>query len=463
MTTLLKIFIRKVTISFLLVCSFSSCDNFVEVELPDTQLTAPLVFEDKATANAALTAIYSKIREGGLLTGSFSGMSNQLGLYTDELHYYGDAQSISSSFYNNTLSPSATDLASLWNSSYSQVYAANAVLEGLANSTTLSQEDSGPMRGEALFIRALLHFYLTDLYGEVPYVTATDYRQNSSIVKIAVQDVYAKALQDLEEALTLLPDTYPQPDRVRPNKFAAYTLMARLHLYAGNWEMAANEASAVINESLFSIGVPPENAFLKGSPETIWQLAPGVPGGNTLEGSTFLFVSGPPPGSALREELVMAFEPGDLRFLHWVGSVTDGVNTWYHPNKYKLTLYAGGDQEYSKIFRLAELYLIRSEARARQGDLIGAREDLNIVRMRAGLPGSLAATAEELIDAVLYERRVELFTEFGHRFFDLKRFGRLDMTLEALKPGWENTDSLFPVPAVEIGLNPGVGPQNPGY
>lgn len=56
-------------VSYLIVLAInSSCDNFVEVELPNSQLTANAVFEEKATANAAMTDIYSKIRDAGLLS-----------------------------------------------------------------------------------------------------------------------------------------------------------------------------------------------------------------------------------------------------------------------------------------------------------------------------------------------------------------------------------------------------------
>ena len=79
---------------------FTSCDNFVEVELPNSQLFAPAVFEDMATANAAMTSIYSKIRDNGLLSGTPAGLSHQLGNYADELDYYGDGQNVSIDFYN---------------------------------------------------------------------------------------------------------------------------------------------------------------------------------------------------------------------------------------------------------------------------------------------------------------------------------------------------------------------------
>jgi hypothetical protein len=58
---------------------------------------------------------------------------------------------------------------------------------------------------------------------------------------------------------------------------------------------------------------------------------------------------------------------------------------------------------------------------------------------------------------------VELFSEFGHRFFDLRRFDELDQALSGVKADWNSTDNLLPLPQVELNLNPNIGPQNSGY
>ena len=93
----------------------------------------------------------------------------------------------------------------------------------------------------------------------------------------------------------------------------------------------------------------------------------------------------------------------------------------------------------------------------------GATADLDAIRTLAGLPNTTAVTQQELLDAILQERRVELFTEGGHGFFDLKRAQQLDAALDAIKPGWNSTDALLPLPEAELLLNPNLLPQNPGY
>lgn len=447
----------------LLAIAMNACDNFVDVDLPNSQLTSNAVFEDRATANAAMTDIYSKIRDGGLLNGGSNGLSHLLGNYADELDFYGTPQNSAVPFYHNTLVVSDATVKDLWNNSYNQIYSANAVLEGVAHSVSLSSADRQQLTGEALFVRALLHFYLANVYGNVPYITTTDYEQNRIAVRLPVATVYTNVKADLDQAIAFLPEDYLTTERTRPNKYTAHALLARVNLYAGLWDEASNEASAVLNNTaLYANETNLDNTFLKGSTATIWQLAPGYTDGNTLEGTTFNFTMGPPPLSALTSNFMASFEAGDQRKVHWTEAITDGTISWYHPFKYKVAT-AGISSEYSIVLRLGEVYLIRAEARAHSGDLIGAKDDLNIVRHLAGLGDTTAITQSDLLDAVLQERRVELFTEFGHRFFDLKRFGVIQTVLSTVKPGWDNHDILFPIPEAELTLNPNLLPQNPGY
>lgn len=460
--TFLKFIIMAVCI-LMAMLSMYSCDNFVEVDIPNSQLTAKGVFEEKATANAAMTDIYSKIRDGGLLTGSATGLSHVLGNYADELDYYGNPQNETAEFYSNSLIATSPNVKRLWDNSYNQIYATNAVIEGVENSVNLPVIDRDQLKGEALFVRALIHFYLANLYGDIPYITTTDYIQNQHVSRIPIADIYESIRTDLEEATQLLPEDYAVADRTRPNKFTGHALLARVNLYAGLWNEASAEASVVMNNTaLYASEQELDKTFLKESTATIWQLAPVFSGGNALESGTFNFTMGPPPMSALSNDLMTAFTVGDLRKLHWTKAVGDGSTVWYHPFKYKYD-NTGSSFEYSIIFRLGEMYLIRAEARAHSGDLFGAKEDLNVIRSAAGLENTSALTQDEILEAILRERRLELFTEFGHRFFDLKRFNMIQPVLSAIKPGWDAHDVLFPIPEAELNLNPNLRPQNQGY
>ena len=463
----MKVFHFNIGRSLLLlafVWLLSACSKFTDVVLPPSQLSPNNVFDQKSTANAAMVDIYSKIRDRSLLTGLTTGLSSQLGVYTDELQYYGLSGTDKANFYNNTLLATSTEVAGLWSSSYNQIYAANAVIEGVNQSTSLTNADKDQLIGEALFIRGLIHFYLVNTFGPIPYIKTTNYQQNRSVTRLAETEAYTLIKSDLELASTLLPAQYIGTERVRPNKWAAQAMLARLCLYMEKWDEAATAASNVLNQAdLYKWPTDLNGVFLKDNASTIWQLMPATATANTREGSTFIFIQGPPPSVAISESLYNAFTVNDLRRNQWLKKVTSGNSSWYHANKYKENTTTASSKEYSIILRIAEQYLIRSEARARQGNLSGAKDDLNKVRNLAGLTNTIANTADEIVDAVLQERRLELFTELGHRFFDLKRLGKLNSALSSLKPQWNNNDRLLPIPESELLLNPNLKPQNAGY
>lgn len=451
----------KIQFIVILMC-LTACEDFVDVELPNSQLTGSTVFEDRNTANAAMTEVYTKLRENGFLNGGPQGTPASLGLYADELVNYAGSASSGHSLYTNSLLPSTGLVTSMWNEAYHQVYLANAVLQGVQNSVSLEAADKDQLRGEALFVRALVHFYLVNVYGDIPYIETTDYQQNRLVARMPEATVYEKITADLEESAALLPEDYFATFRTRPNRSAALALLARTYLYMGLWAEASNAASAVINNPLYVWETDPAMVFRKESGSVIWQFRASSNGKNTKEAASFIFTTVPPPTMALSEGLVDALEAGDLR-AQWIAEVTDGTNSYYHAYKYKALGNTGSSIEYSIVLRLAEQYLIRAEARAQQGELTAAKDDLNKVRLRGGLANTTAVTAEELVEAVLQERRVEFFTEYGHRFFDLKRTGRLDAILTPVKAGWNTTDRLWPLPETELLVNPNLSPQNSGY
>lgn len=443
---------------------FTSCEGFVQVDTPPSQLTSGEVFEDPATAHAAMTELYAKMRDAGILTGSPTGLSNALGNYADELDFYGAVTHAILPFYDNALLASNSTIAGWWSQSYTVIYAANALMEKVAISKGLLEEDKLQLTGEALFVRGLLHFYLVNLFGDIPYIKTTDYKENQQVGKETPSQVYAKILEDLNQAAESLSDEYIVSDRTRPNKAVVMAFMARVYLYNQQWQEASNAASYVLNQtSLYALESDLNQVFLKESASTLWQFVPRFDGQNTQEGETFIFTSTPPRLVALTEKLMQDFERGDQRKEHWTASVSDGENTWHYPFKYKERKNTDTAKEYPILFRLAELYLMRAEARAHFGDLVSAKDDLDKIRLRAGLETTSATSKDAILNAIMHERRVELFTETGYRFFDLKRTGRLDVTLSPVKPGWNTTDHLMPIPENELMLNPNLSPQNPGY
>lgn len=439
-----------------------SCDEFTEVDLPQSQLTGESVFQNVTTAKAALADIYASMRNGGVVAGTQFGGTPLMANYSDDLVFYGGNPDIEQ-FNKHTMQASNLFLSILWDNTYTTMYAVNALLEGVRNSTAITGEDRDRLIGEALFIRAFLNFYLVNMFGDIPYVTTTNHEVNSQIGRTPQAEVWLSITNDLLQAKDLLPDSYPTTERVRPNKATVQALLARVYLYNANYAQAEAYASEVLSNQLYTWEIDAANAFLKDSPAIILSLQSGAAGLNTQDARSFIFSFGPPSKPAMSDELRNAFEPGDVRRTLWVRTITNGTDNWYQAYKYKKTTPTTPSQEYTILFGMAEQYLIRAEARAMQGNTMGAQQDLNVIRTRAGLPDTDADTPQDLMAAILRERRIELFTEQSHRWFDLKRSGTAGEVLSPIKPGWQNTDLLLPIPEKEILLNPNLLPQNPGY
>ena len=167
--------------------------------------------------------------------------------------------------------------------------------------------------------------------------------------------------------------------------------------------------------------------------------------------------------------LLSAYEPGDQRRVSWVGSKTVGTNTYYYPFKYESATFNTPVTEYLMVLRLAEQFLIRAEARAQQSNLSGAASDLNMIRNRAGLTNTTATTQADMLTAIYHERQVELFTEWGHRWLDMKRIGNIDAVMGGstgvcqAKGGTWNTDwQWYPLPLYDLQQDANLV-QNAGY
>lgn len=444
---------------FLLLFLLFSCEP-LEVNTPNHLLSGETVFTETKTVETAMVSLYASLRDRVLLTGMPNGMSNILGNYADEIIYVSDFGLGDEPFFKNNLIPSDEAISDIWNTSYSIIYGANAIIEGVAGSAYFTPEERELYTGEALFVRAMVHFYLLNLYGEIPYITTTNYIENKSASKQTENEVYDLVIADLLKAYDFMPGTDISGEHLRPNKYVAAALLARCYLYTNQWELAEQYATEVIENNGWETDI--QNVFKKTSLSTLWQFSPNTEGLPTNEAQTFIILFTPPSARVLNSELVDDFENGDLRREQWVGAVSDGTQTFYFPFKYKIGLGETNTEEYPIVFRMVEQYLIRAEARAQIGNISGSQADLNKIRIRAGLGETLASSQNELLTAVLQERRFELFTEHGHRFFDLKRTGNLDNVLGS-KPGWNATDRLFPLPEKELLLNPNLLPQNPGY
>lgn len=457
-------------------CCIISCKKFVQVPLPVTQLVAQSVYSSNSTAAAALTGIYQTMLNNSV-GGGTNGISALAGLSADEFTLFPGAALLQGEVYTNA--QLSTNPPPIWTDLYNLIYQANSAIAGISSSTGMTLAMKQQLTGEAEFIRAFCYFYLVNLYGNVPLPLTPNYQTNTTLARSPKAIVYQQIITDLTSAQKLLGNNYLTPsggttsERVRPNLGAATALLARVYLYEGNYQSADTAATTVINSGAYQLVGNLDNAFLAGNSEAIWQLESIDNGLNTPDGATFLLNDFGGPSTnfpyILSDSLEHAFEPGDLRATHWTDSISVGNAVYYFPYKYKLYYTGQPPTEYPTILRLAEQYLIRAEAEAHGvgGGVNAAIADLNVIRNRAGLPNySGVANPTSVINAILHERRVELFTEYGHRWLDLKRTGTVDAVMTTVTPKkggtWKPTDSLYVIPQADI-LSDSKLVQNPGY
>jgi hypothetical protein len=294
----------------------------------------------------------------------------------------------------------------------------------------------------------------------VPLLLSTEVDQTVRSSRADSVKVYQQMVADLTDARSALPVNYAGGERVRANKWAATAMLARLSLYQRNWAAAESQATLVINSGLYQLTSSPAGTFLANSTESILQFWTQY--GYITDAPTLIPGTGRPL-YPLTTALLNAFEAGDLRKTSWLkATVVSGV-TYYYPYKYHNRTNNTAAPEYLSALRLAEQYLIRAEARAAQNDLSGAASDLNMIRARAGLsPVPATLTRSALLDAIIKEWRVEFFMEWGHRYLELKRTGRLNAVMGNYKTTWAPNAVLLPVPQNELIYDVNLV-QNPGY
>lgn len=452
-----------ISIAIAMISGVTGCRKFVEVGPPKTEVVSSEAFKEDASATSAVLGIYINMLNDRAFINS--GITINTSLAADEtVDLTNSADGLQ--FMQNKLQSTNDEINSMWTNAYQNQVLITTCIEGLEKSTTLSAAVKNQLLGECRFNRAFLNFYLVNLWGNVPLITSTDYRVNAVIQQSPADSVYSSIISDLQNAQQLLQPDYPTSERVRPNKWTATALLARTYLYRKMYSEAAAAAAAVIESGQYGPLPALNDAFLKGSAEAIWQLMPSP---NivitTYEGYQFIgdISYGASPNYALRGQLIQSFEPGDKRAEDWVNTVTYNDSVYSYPYKYKdIGTYNVPPTEYYIMFRLAEQYLIRAEANAQLNELPAAAADVDIIRQRAGLGKLIVTNQAQLLTAIDNENRHEFFTEWGHRWLDLKRNGQANTVLPALKPGWKPTAVLFPLPQTELNLNKHLV-QNTGY
>lgn len=312
-----------------------------------------------------------------------------------------------------------------WILPYNEAFKSNIVLDGLnkINPKADQQKEWNETKGDALFIRSFYFYQLLQLFAPVydvstasnqpgiPLRIGSDLQEN--LRRATLKESYDRVINDLEEALILLPDIPKY--KSRPSSNAAAAMLARVYLAMGDFNNALNFASKSLNYS---------NALLDYNSEVIQKY------NKEVIFSTYISTSSPAPKeeysvTAVDEGLINSYASEDLRrTLFFTDNSLGG--------KYFRGTYAGFADGASDLFAgLAtdEIYLIRAECYARAGNTTLALTDLNTLMInRWKNDGSwvpfTATTPDEALQKILLERRKELVFR-GLRWTDLRRLNKL--------------------------------------
>lgn len=457
----------------LITTLLSSCKKFLDQTSPN-DVAQENMFQDANSLESARIGMYNTLQNvyyyGGyfpLMVDAYSDNGATGGYDSPDVNELGDKTLTSANIY----------VQNTWIAVYNTVYTANQILANIdaIDDPTLSDEIRNDIKGEALAIRALAHFDLLRMFGEhwnltseygIPVVKQV-VEPTELIGRSSVEDSYDAIIADLVEAEGLIQneDFRADPATFKGAMFmtrnAVNALLARVYLYKKDFVQAAGYATDVIDAgyaSLLDAGNFNQIYTSKLSAEAVFELV-----FNGQDRSQYNAATYARPDALRSEVLFLAAEdlrfffesrPGDPR-----GSLVDFINNdlSIEPDG-RTQKYRGEDFQDNDalVIRIAEMYLIRAEAKGLQG---GGLDDLNLIRENRGLPGYVAEDFDvpglyEL--AVADERRAELNFE-GHRYFDLARMEQVEEILgEAVLP-------VFPIPLREVTATNGIITQYPGY
>lgn len=323
-------------------------------------------------------------------------------------------------------------LFNTWLASYQKVLYANQVLETLAKITPLApeQDNWNAIKGAALFYRGFSLYMAAQLWAKsydsttaatdmgIPLRLTPDI--STMIGRGTVKDLYGRILQDLNEAVNLLPATRPTSIilKSRPCKASAYAILARIYQSMGDYNNAIISASAALQIYNTLIDY-----------NTLSQAPTGFP--IAKYNSEVLFEANTSPAQTLAaniakvdSNLYRSYQPNDLRKVIFFRQNT-GVNAGTYQF---IGGYLGGSSTTQFCGPATdEVYFIRAESYARAGNINSAMSDLNTVLRKRWVTNTYvdmtATNADDALAKILTERRKELLFR-GLRWTDLRRLNK---------------------------------------
>ncbi|MGX5817307.1 RagB/SusD family nutrient uptake outer membrane protein [Chitinophaga lutea] len=366
----------------------------------------------------------------------------------------------------------------------------NRVLRALPKADSIKAGDNvlrSKVKGEALFLRAYAHFQLFRYYCRkydpnglgMPFIDSSNF---APMRRIRLDSFMTRIKADLVEAKPLVPAR--ADDKKRANKSAVAALQARVALYMREWADAEKFATEYID----SIPLSTQATF------------PGIWTDANQEEQAFYLIKtssnarlgslwkGPNSSTTAAMAQVTWFastklwdsydKVNDIRFAAFLKDEPKLSSAGRNSKliaKYRGGAYGTSTENVAnaKVFRTAEMVLIRAEARAELGKISGANSaesDLNLLRTNRikNYVNEVFASKDAVITAIMNERAKELAYE-GHRYWDLKRRS-LPVTRPAADApsatsatlSADNVRFTLPIPLTEIQANR-LMEQDPGY
>lgn len=496
--------LSSILVIVLSILALPSC-NFLNLTDPDS-FDESKFYRDSADMEALLASSYEALRPAYDKLFFVTEMKSDNATTTD----MGTSGGLYYTFVGHTVSSTNTIVAEIYNACYFCIHRSNVLLEHI-DTVKMSDTERQRLRGEAMYMRALSHFYLVRLWGPVTIMRHTVSGSNAvkELHRDPVIDVYNFIIEDLKTIADseMLPATCRGEQFGHASRTAACALLGRVYLQFAatqNRPELYNDAITYLEQALSisgytGLGITYGKLFSLENQTDEEVIFPIMYMPNADHCSNFAQYFQPQGATGLTSPLVgRGFNAGQENLFNEFESTSAGfaasdrrmttairkhTNGTYFTRKYVDTKNTIGGANLWFEIRFADVYLMLAEAYERTGDNAKAIENLDKVRTRTGTGikgyeesmtnAAYAAAYPTLRDAIFHERRVELCFE-NHRWFDLMRlYPNPDDFVTYMhsvnEPGagakytyFQKYELLLPIPYDEVFINPGLG-QNEGY
>ncbi len=478
MKKITSIFIAVLTLSLI---GFSSCSDWLDL-MPTDSLTDKVVWEDEGSVDLYVNGFYTYLHQYGQFgTRQFEGSLTES--LTNTFKYGSYALGHKAGHPNNyVFNPSAITTATVfygnWSDGYNKIRRMNEFLHSMELYSDFPEELNTRWEAQVRFFRAFIYFQLAKRHGGVILYTNLE-EMNKDMPRSSAEATWDLVEQDLDFAISNLPESWPATDQGRLNKYAVMAFKSRAMLYAERWQSAYDAAEAVINSDRYGLVDNYEESWKGDNEEAILQFKYDVIGPNHTFDKDYVPLSDGYEFGGLgtpTQEMVESYEKADGTKMDWTpyhsqtasrppyedleprfkatiiypGSEWKGnimqnsVNGTYGTfMAYRAQPYTYGhtttgyflrklmDEDLRDIngtpstqawveIRYAEVLLNKAEAAFRLNRMTEAREAMNEVRDRVDLPAK-SSSGEEWFRDYRNERQVELAYE-GQLFWDMRRW-----------------------------------------